>query len=81
MKNYLRQTNGKLANDKREAWEIKAVHKMVCPNNHAERPFAVLKALAQMYPSLSLRNLPCQGWSIPSLTELTGVLILLGSGI
>jgi hypothetical protein len=57
MKKYLRQTNGKLANDKREAWEIKAVHKMVCHNNHAERPFAVLKALAQMYPSLSLRNL------------------------
>ena len=57
MKNYIRQTDGKLANDKREAWEIKAVNKMVCHNNHAERPFAVLKALAQMYPSLSLRNL------------------------
>ncbi len=30
---------------------------MVCHNNHAERPFAVLKAFAKMYPSLSLRNL------------------------
>jgi hypothetical protein len=57
MKNYIRQTNGNLANDKRAAWEIMAVNKMVCHNNHAERPFAVLKALAQMYPSLSLRNL------------------------
>jgi hypothetical protein len=57
MKNYLRQTGGNLANDKRAAWEIKAVNKMVCHNNHAERPFAVLKALAQLYPSLSLRNL------------------------
>jgi hypothetical protein len=41
----------------KQAWEIKAVSKMVCHNNHAERPFAVLKALAQLYPSLSLRNL------------------------
>jgi hypothetical protein len=57
MKNYIRQTDGKLANDKRAAWEIMAVNKTVCHNNHAERPFAVLKALAQMYPSLSLRNL------------------------
>jgi hypothetical protein len=57
MKNYLRQTGGNLANAKREPWERKAVNKMVCHNNHAERPFAVLKALAQLYPSLSLRNL------------------------
>jgi hypothetical protein len=57
LKNYLRQTGGTLANEKREAWEIKAVNKMVCHNNHAERPFAVLKALAQLYPSFSLRNL------------------------
>ena len=26
---------------------------MLCHNNHAERPFAVLKAFAKMYPSLS----------------------------
>ncbi len=57
MKNYLGQMGGKLANDKREAWEIKAVNKMVCHNNHAERPFAVLKAFAQVVPSLSLQNL------------------------
>ena len=30
---------------------------MVCHNNHAERPFAVLKAYAKLYPSLSLSNL------------------------
>jgi len=57
MKNYLRQTDGIYANDKREAWELESVKKMVCHNNHAERPFAVLKAFAKMYPSLSLRNL------------------------
>ncbi len=30
---------------------------MVSHNNYAERPFAVVKAFARMYPSLSLRNL------------------------
>jgi hypothetical protein len=30
---------------------------MISHNNFAERPFAVVKALARMYPSLSLRNL------------------------
>ena len=49
MKKYLRQTEGDLANDKREAWERAAVKKMVCHNNHAERPFAVLKAFAKLY--------------------------------
>jgi hypothetical protein len=53
MKNYLRQTDGIYANNKREPWELNSVKKMVCHNNHAERPFAVLKAFAKMYPSLS----------------------------
>ena len=57
MKNYLRQTGGKLANENREPWERSAVHKMVCHNNYAERPFAVLKAYAKVFPSLSLSNL------------------------
>jgi len=57
MKNYLEQTDGKYANGKSKTWEKDAVNKMFCHNNHAERPFAVLKAFAKMYPSLSLRNL------------------------
>jgi hypothetical protein len=57
MKQYLRQTGGKLANNKRKTWEKSAVNRMVCHNNYAERPFAVLKAMAKQYPSLSLRNL------------------------
>ncbi len=57
MKNYLKQTDGKFANEKSKTWEKDAVNKMLCHNNHAERPFAVLKAFAKMYPSLSLRNL------------------------
>ena len=54
---YLRQTDGPLANDNREEWEEKAVEGLLCHNNHAERPFAVLRAYKRMYPSISLQNL------------------------
>ena len=37
-------------------------------NNHAERPFAVLKAFARMYPTLSLQNL---SWLTHSLVNGT----------
>jgi hypothetical protein len=57
MKHYIKQTNGALANDKRDEWEKEAVQHMVSHNNYAERPFAVVKALSRMYPSLSLQNL------------------------
>jgi hypothetical protein len=57
MKNYIKQTGGELCNDNREEWENKAIAHMVSHNNYAERPFAVVKAFARMYPSLSLRNL------------------------
>jgi hypothetical protein len=57
MKHYLQQTDGKYANGKSKTWEKDAVNKMFCHNNHAERPFAVLKAFAKLYPALSLRNL------------------------
>ena len=57
MKHYIKQTDGALANDKRDEWEKEAVQHMVSHNNYAERPFAVVKALSRMYPSLSLQNL------------------------
>ena len=57
MKHYIKQTDGILSNEMREEWEMAAVKDMVAHNNFAERPFAVVKALARMYPSLSLRNL------------------------
>ena len=64
---YLRQTDGELANDKREDWEEKAVEPLLCHNNHAERPFAVLRLYKRTYPSISLRNL-----SKLSLTIVSG---------
>ena len=67
MGNYLRQTEGVLANDQREDWEEKAAEGLLCHNNHAERPFAVLRLYKRTYPSMSLRNV-----SKLSLTIVTG---------
>ena len=68
MGNYLKQTDGKLSNDKMEAWELEATKGMLAHNNYAERPFAVLRAVWKMYPSLSLKNL---GWLSHSLANGT----------
>jgi hypothetical protein len=42
MKDYLKQTNGRLRTNVRLEAEVKACKAMLCHNNHAERPFAVL---------------------------------------
>jgi hypothetical protein len=57
MKNYLHQTNGKLRNNMREQWEVDMCKAMLCHNNAAERPFAVLRQYQRLYPSLSIENL------------------------
>ena len=68
MGDYLKQTDGKLSNGKRDSWELEATKRMLCHNNHAERPFAVLRAIWKSYPSLSLQNL---GWLSHSLANGT----------
>ncbi len=57
MKDYLKQTNGKLRTDLRDDWEVKFCKVMLCHNNHAERPFAVVRQYKHLYPSLTLPNL------------------------
>ena len=57
MHNYLRQTNGKLRTDLRTEAEVKSCKAMLCHNNHAERPFAVLRQYKRLYPSMSVPNL------------------------
>jgi hypothetical protein len=57
MHKYLHQTNGALCNAEREEWEEEAADGMLCHNNNAERPFAVLRSYKRMYPSISIRNL------------------------
>jgi hypothetical protein len=57
MKNYLKQTNGNLQNNAREQWEVDMCKAMLCHNNAAERPFAVLRQYQRLYPSLSIENL------------------------
>ncbi len=47
---------------------MEAAQGMLSHNNHAERPFAVLRAFAKMYPALSLRNL---AWLAHSLVNGT----------
>ena len=69
MKDYLHQTDGPLRNDLREPWENKAVQQMVSHNNHAERPFAVVKEFWNIYPSLSLSNLSWLSHSISNGTH------------
>jgi hypothetical protein len=68
MHDYLSQTNGKLSNMNKEEWELEAAKGMLSHNNYAERPFAVLRAFAKMYPALSLRNL---AWLAHSLVDRT----------
>ena len=48
---------GTYANDAREDWEVNACKAMLSHNNHAERPFAMLRAYKHLYPSLSRGNL------------------------
>jgi hypothetical protein len=57
MKDYLRQTNGLLRTSLRPAAEVTTCKAMLCHNNHAERPFAVLRQYKRLYPSISLTNL------------------------
>ncbi len=68
MGDYLTQTNGKLSNGNREMWKLEATKKMLCHNNHAEQPFAVLRGIWKTYPALSLQNL---GWLSHSLANGT----------
>ena len=57
MKKYLRQTEGENANEKRSDEDIARCSQMLCHNNNAERPFAVLRQYKRMYPSITLKNL------------------------
>ena len=57
MKDYLKQTKGRLRTEVREEWELKTCRAMLCHNNAAERPFAVLRQYKRLYPSISIQNL------------------------
>ena len=57
MGDYLEILNGKHAIDKMTDTDKERTEDYVPHNNHAERPFAIIKALAKMYPSMTLQNL------------------------
>ena len=68
MKKYLRQTDGVNANERRNEEDLERCNEMLCHNNNAERPFAVLRQYQRMYPSISLKNL---SWLSTSLVNGT----------
>jgi hypothetical protein len=57
MGHYLKFTNGKHRNTELTEDACTRGLKSKCHNNDAERPFAVIKALAKQHPSMSLRFL------------------------
>ena len=56
---YLSRTNGKFQNSNLTEKARKKASKLISHNNWAERPFAVVKALAHQCPSMSLSHLSC----------------------
>jgi hypothetical protein len=56
MGEYLEATNGQLRNSTKTDWEMEVASRMVCTNNHAEGPFATVRAFMHIYPSLKLRT-------------------------
>jgi hypothetical protein len=72
MKDYLQQTRGKLRTAVREDWKLKACRSMLCHNNHAERPFAVLRQYKRLYPSMSVPNLSKVSQSLVNETHRPG---------
>ena len=50
MGQYLEVTGGQLANTNKSNWDKDIAARMVCTNNHAEGPFATVRAFLHMYP-------------------------------
>ncbi len=57
MGKYLQSTGGIYRNDLREEWELEKVSKLLAHNNAAERPFAVVKAYLNSFPTMKLSTL------------------------
>lgn len=57
MGDYLEATEGKMAKSKLEPWVKARVVQLLSHNNHAERPFAVIKLFDQLFQTMSLSNL------------------------
>ena len=57
MGRYLKSTGGIYRNELREEWELEAIGKLLSHNNPAERPFAIVKAYLQVFPTMRLATL------------------------
>ncbi len=56
MGQYLEVTGGQLANTNKSEWDKDIAARMICTNNHAEGPFATVRAFLHMYPRLAIPN-------------------------
>jgi hypothetical protein len=57
MGKYLESTGGIYRNSLRGDWELEKVSKLLAHNNAAERPFAVVKAYLNCFPTMKLSTL------------------------
>ena len=67
MSDYLEETNGDKAFSKTPEWRVEQDWDIYSHNNAAERPFAVIKALKRLFPSMKLSYL-----SALSLAKVNG---------
>jgi hypothetical protein len=52
MGKYLEATGGAKSKSKPSTWELEDAECLIAHNNAAERPFAIVKGLMKMFPSL-----------------------------
>ena len=57
MGKYLEETDGELATSKMSQEAKDLCENLIGHNNHTERPFAIMKAMKHLYPSMSLKYL------------------------
>jgi hypothetical protein len=64
MGHYLEATHGEKRNSNLTEWEVEVASKLICTNNPAERPFAVVKAFHHLYPTMTLLSLRGQSQAL-----------------
>ena len=57
MADYLEATDGRYKESRLEEWEKSRANGLLCHNNPAERPFAIMKWLQKQYPSMNISSL------------------------
>ena len=64
MGHYLEVTHGEKRNSNLTEWEAEVASKLICTNNPAERPFGLVKAFHDLYPTMTLLSLRGQSLAV-----------------